>query len=108
MPRGPKNYDSTVARIAGNLLSGMRPWDQWAMGEAARWAVGIAREIVAETERTEPRPAVDAIDPHAPNTGKPPTRVPNSSSFSDGYSAAINDVGISKHKGQIHEPGDQG
>lgn len=61
-------YDSTVARIAGNLLSGRRPnWEynpdigavevslaseDWL---AAQWAVAMAREIVAEVERTEPR-----------------------------------------------------
>ena len=54
-----RKYDSTVARIAGNLLSGMgRPtWDGELTDndeENARWAVGMARAIVAETKRTEP------------------------------------------------------
>lgn len=48
-----RTYDSTVARIAGNLLSGSGRGD-WTMDEAARWAVALAREIIAQTVRTEP------------------------------------------------------
>ena len=55
-----RKYDSTVARIAGNILSGMRPdyiYDRVEKAEQqhvmAQWAVGMARAIVAEVERTE-------------------------------------------------------
>jgi len=55
-----RKYDSTVARIAGNILSGR---DRWAHqrdtsdrdADAVQWAVGMARAIVAEVERTEPK-----------------------------------------------------
>lgn len=48
-----KKYDSTVARIAGNLLSGN--YDKSLnFAENAQRAVELARAIVAETERTEP------------------------------------------------------
>lgn len=53
-----KTYDSTVARIAGNLLSGVITADQetWSISSLAiRYAVEAAREIVAETKRTEPK-----------------------------------------------------
>jgi len=56
-----KKYDSTVARIAGNLLSGF-PFDEYSLDDGLRLvseAVAMARAIVAETERTEPEP------PHA-------------------------------------------
>ena len=50
-----RDYDSTVARIAGNLLSGM---DHTLSHEqdlkAAQWAVEMARAIVAEVKRTAP------------------------------------------------------
>ena len=56
-----RKYDSTVARIAGNILSGMKPdytFDRIEREEQRRimaeWAVGVARAIVAEVERTEP------------------------------------------------------
>jgi hypothetical protein len=51
-----RRYDSTVARIAGNLLSGSaESWFMPAMrGDAVRRAVETARAIVAETQRTEP------------------------------------------------------
>jgi len=55
--------DGTVARIAGNLLSGIRPngphgdrkmtSDEEAL---VRWAVAIARGIVKEVEDTAARP----------------------------------------------------
>lgn len=54
-----RDYDSTVARIAGNLLSGMRlvgiPAD--VAEERARDAVIVARAIIAEVKRTEPAPS---------------------------------------------------
>lgn len=60
-----RTYDSTVARIAGNILSGMaRDFYDTSSGDEARiakWAVAAARAIVEETQRTEPLPAVDAV-----------------------------------------------
>jgi hypothetical protein len=57
-----RKYDSTVARIAGNLLSGISPdysLDRLEKIEqqrvTAQWAVEMARAIVAEVERTEPQ-----------------------------------------------------
>ncbi len=53
-----KKYDSTVARIAGNILSGYVPLlDDGNVDrrlEVIRTAVAMARAIVAEVERTEP------------------------------------------------------
>ena len=56
-----RRYDGTVARIAGNLLSGQKDlWDradsEWSgkFEDAARRAVKLARIIVKETVRTEP------------------------------------------------------
>lgn len=46
-------YDSTVARIAGNLLSGLVA-RKALEGEYEEWAVRVARAIVAEVQRTEP------------------------------------------------------
>lgn len=71
-----RSYDSTVARIAGNLASGLMnssidiPQHQ---AFVARVAVHIARLIVAETMRTEPVPA-DAVDPSAAHSGTPTPR----------------------------------
>jgi hypothetical protein len=55
--RRQRRYDSTIARIAGNILSG----DPELMGSSAELrhkhvvlAVALARDIVAEVERTEP------------------------------------------------------
>lgn len=50
-----RGYDGTVARIAGNLLSG-QPWlkDSDRPEMLANAAVKLARAIVAETKRTEP------------------------------------------------------
>lgn len=59
-----RKYDSTVARIAGNIASGFisngmhRIDANWM---TAKWSVELARAIVAETERTEP---VETIDPN--------------------------------------------
>lgn len=57
-----RKYDSTVARIAGNILSGHQRRTDDPDGllsdsdkRLCRWAVNLARAIVAETERTEPR-----------------------------------------------------
>lgn len=49
-----RKYDSTVARIAGNILSGYRggpPKDDDAL---VGWAVQMAWAIVAEVKRTDP------------------------------------------------------
>ena len=69
-----KNYDSTVARIAGNLLSGVltardyvsiansEPFSRHGGGlytEIKRGAVIAARAIVEEVQRTEPAAADD-------------------------------------------------
>jgi hypothetical protein len=49
-----RKYDSTVARIAGNLLSGMMVTNPPIGTMDIRNAVETARAIVAEVERTEP------------------------------------------------------
>lgn len=52
-----RKYDSTVARIAGNLLSSLViPSTTSKREELARDAVAMARAIVAETKRTDPEP----------------------------------------------------
>ena len=55
--KSARGYDGTVARIAGNLLSG-REEIRYMPGqfsiEVATKAVAWARLIVAETKRTEP------------------------------------------------------
>ncbi len=54
-----RKYDSTVARIAGNIISGMGEGllrsDEYRR-ELVELAVETARWIVAETIRTEPAP----------------------------------------------------
>lgn len=51
-----KKYDSTVARIAGNIMSGMSLGfgSVTANKERVALAVKLAREVVRETQRTEP------------------------------------------------------
>jgi hypothetical protein len=51
-----RKYDSTVARIAGNLLSGMMATNPPISAGDIKNAVEAARAIVAEVERTEPSP----------------------------------------------------
>lgn len=58
MPK--RDYDSTVARIAGNILSGV--WARYGsirstddLQPAIKMAVRQAREIVDEVKRTEPK-----------------------------------------------------
>jgi hypothetical protein len=63
-----KRYDSTVARIAGNILSGLAP--NIGRGDEQRtveWAVRLARLVVAEVEKIEEPPAPCVTAP------KPPT-----------------------------------
>lgn len=58
-----RKYDSTVARIAGNIASGERGrlFTNEAGHEAvARECVALARAIVKEVERTEPAPTPEA------------------------------------------------
>lgn len=54
-----KKYDSTVARIAGNILSGYTGGSRDEEGAMVQFAVNLARAIVEETERTEPQPLAD-------------------------------------------------
>lgn len=56
----PRDYDSTVARIAGNIMSGFAAHpeavQEWAtIGETSivQTCVRLARAIVAETKATE-------------------------------------------------------
>jgi fatty acid/phospholipid biosynthesis enzyme len=59
-----RDYDSTVARIAGNILSGLAGEMVRAEGElnhkAVVWAVTVARAIIAEVKRTEVAPDAPA------------------------------------------------
>lgn len=61
-----KKYDSTVARIAGNLLSGVMAANAYTWHavppEAVLAAVEAARAIVEEVKRTEPQPNDAALD----------------------------------------------
>ena len=54
-----RKYDATVARIAGNLLSNTFDFNETPrdgdIQSATATAVAIARAIVAEVERTEPK-----------------------------------------------------
>lgn len=49
-----KSYDSTVARIAGNIASGLVRVD-YTREFIATYSVAVARLIIAEVERTEPK-----------------------------------------------------
>lgn len=55
-----RDYDSTVARIAGNLMSGGREHHlaDFLLEKAVKNAVATARMIVEEVRRTEPLRAV--------------------------------------------------
>jgi hypothetical protein len=62
-----KNYDSTIMRIAGNLMSGYPDaWRQARTGEGyaayAESAVRMARAIVAETLKPDPAPVAPEED----------------------------------------------
>jgi hypothetical protein len=60
MSNSRRDYDSTVARIAGNILSGsFLSEDPEHRKLLAVRAVEIAREIVAEVRRAEPKPDPD-------------------------------------------------
>ena len=51
-----RDYDSTVARMAGNIAAGFVAKDWRACDETiARLSVRIARAIIDEVRRTEPK-----------------------------------------------------
>lgn len=51
-----RDYDSTVARIAGNIAGHWVTHNaQFADEAIAEWSVRLARLIVAEIRRTEPK-----------------------------------------------------
>lgn len=54
----PRDYDQTVARIAGNIASAMRlvVVDPEDCERIAALVVRLARAIVVEVKRTEPKP----------------------------------------------------
>jgi hypothetical protein len=60
MSNRKRDYDSTVARIAGNIVPGLLSIGRYELREPepremlAETAVAIARAIVAEVKRTEP------------------------------------------------------
>lgn len=62
MSNQKRDYDSTVARIAGNIAAGLVATDEhsgpynWQTDElgVAKRAVSLARAIVAEVKSTEP------------------------------------------------------
>lgn len=56
-----RKYDSTVARMAGNILSGYRGGPKDEEDALIAWAVDFARAIVEEVERSEPSEAVPAV-----------------------------------------------
>lgn len=68
-----REYDSTVARIAGNILSGMFDCDDTrnytdagllpSQIQAVGFAVAMARLVVAETKQTEPRDIFSEREP---------------------------------------------
>lgn len=60
MSQKQRDYDSTVARVAGNILSGMVSAMGTRLGrehraDAVATSVEMARMIVAEVRRTEPK-----------------------------------------------------
>lgn len=60
MSNGKRDYDSTVARIAGNIVGHLIHKEAWQANDlaAATVAVALARAIVAEVKRTEPADAI--------------------------------------------------
>ena len=59
----PRTYDSTVARIAGNILSGLRHGVSDAHdADAVKWAVSMAFAIVDEVQDQQHGRATSAID----------------------------------------------
>lgn len=57
----PRKYDSSVARMAGNIAAGIAPGFNFGYSDqrqqCAEVAVALARAIVAEVQRTEPTDA---------------------------------------------------
>lgn len=67
MNQTKRKYDSTVARIAGNIVGGLlreqpSQWGhaEWDAASLSSTSVLFARAIVAEVERTEPDGKEDA------------------------------------------------
>ena len=53
-----RDYDSTVARIAGNIMAALVMHPDFGLNDyGTDRAVALARAIVAETKRTEPSEA---------------------------------------------------
>ena len=50
-----RDYDSTVARMAGNIAAGFVAKDWHAYEPIARLSVEIARAVINEVRRTEPK-----------------------------------------------------
>lgn len=67
-----RDYDSTVARIAGNIMSAYECYDLTPAErqQAAEAVVAMARAIVAETKRTEPTGDPGAASSPETETGK--------------------------------------
>lgn len=49
-----RDYDTTLARIAGNIAVGLVRYPTWPDAEVAAHAVTLARLIVARVRATEP------------------------------------------------------
>lgn len=56
MASKPRDYDSTIARMAGNIAAGMLSsnWTSHNHDDVVTASVSLARRIVAEVKRTEP------------------------------------------------------
>jgi hypothetical protein len=77
-----RQYDATVARIAGNIAAGLVTLPAYHVSEyvtvheadtaVMHRAIALARAIVAETIKTEPQP--DAVDPHLHSEPRSSTR----------------------------------
>lgn len=59
----PKDYDSTLARIAGNIVAGFGSERMWSNGSyaIARHATDIAKEIIAIAKR-EHAAAIEQVE----------------------------------------------
>lgn len=70
------DYDTTVARIAGNIASGLLSHEMNAANfpveELAGDAVRLARAIVAEVKRTEPLPQPSVPRSHVETSQEQP------------------------------------
>lgn len=50
---GKRDYDTTLARMAGNIAASLAT--RWDSEVVAQYAVRLARDILAEIKRTEPK-----------------------------------------------------